>query len=62
MTSSLTLNDAKRIVSKLGLTLVKRDNEYIVKPKGASNDDAQAYFTNDLLDAVETAKRMRPIV
>ncbi len=58
MSKRLTLADAKHLVRPLGFTLVKRDGEYIVKPAGSSIDDPRSYFTNDLLDAVQTARAM----
>lgn len=58
MASKLTLKDAKRMVSDLGLTLIERDDEFIVKAKGLSIDAASTYFTNDLQDAVDTARSM----
>jgi hypothetical protein len=58
MACKLTLAHAKRIVASRGFMLIKVDGEFIVKPRGAGLDDARNYFTNDLLDAVETAKRM----
>lgn len=56
----MTLAVAKQEVAKLGLTLVKNNEygEYIVKPRGATKDHPHAYFTNDLDDAVGTARAM----
>ncbi len=54
----MTLADAKKEVAELGLTLMKRDGEYIVKPRGGRIDDPRSYFTDDLDDALGTARHM----
>lgn len=54
----MTLAEAKARVRALGFTLVKRDGEYIVKPAGGRIDDPASYFTNDIIDAVQTARAM----
>ena len=52
--------EAKKAVSALGLTLVydTDNNEFIVKEKGSRNDSRTSYHTDDLDDAVSTAKAM----
>ncbi len=54
----MTLQDAKQECRKVGFTLVKRDDEYIVKVRGSRIDDPRTYFTNDRQDAVWTARVM----
>jgi hypothetical protein len=56
----MTLATAKKECAALGYTLIKdREwDQYIVKPQGARSDDPRAYFTNDLDDAVGTARAM----
>jgi hypothetical protein len=56
----MTLATAKKECATLGYTLVKdRDwGQYIVKPQGARSDDPRAYFTDDIGDAVGTARAM----
>ena len=53
-----TLKEAMATVRNYGFTLVKRDGEYIVKPAGQNIDHPHSYFTNDLEDAVGTARLM----
>ena len=56
----MTLATAKKECAALGFTLVK-DREwgqYIVKPQGARKDDPRNYFTDDIGDAVGTARAM----
>lgn len=52
----MTINAAKQIVQSMGCTLRKTDGEFRVNFKGAAEDTA--YYTNDLFDAVETARLM----
>jgi hypothetical protein len=52
----MTLSDAKKIVAAVGCTLSKSDGEYRVNLRG--HGEATAYYTNDLQDAVNTAKTM----
>lgn len=54
----MTLATAKKECAALGFTLVKADGEYCVKPRGARSDDPRSYFTDDIGDAVGTARAM----
>jgi acyl carrier protein phosphodiesterase len=54
----LTLRQAQEHLRGVGMTLVKRDNELVVKFAGTSNDAPANYFTNDLDDAVRTGLDM----
>lgn len=54
----MKLADAKDFCRNLGFTLLKRDGEFIVKPQGATIDDARTYFTDSLDDAIGTARAM----
>ena len=53
-----TLAEAKKVVANIGFSLSKKDGEYRVAPMGATREmaEAQAYFTNDLDDAIKTAQ------
>jgi hypothetical protein len=54
----MTIQQAKQELSKLGISLVKTEyGEFRVNFKGGS--EATAYYTDDLGDAIETAKSMR---
>ena len=50
----MTIKEAKAILKPLGMTLRKRDGEYRVNFRGGS--EPTAYFTDCLIDAVETAQ------
>lgn len=52
----LTQKEAARLIHNCGRTLVVRDGEFIVKLHGKTIDHKSTYFTNDLEDAVHTAK------
>lgn len=54
----MKLATARQICRSFGFTLVKRDGEFIVKVAGSPIDDPRTYFTDDLEDAVGTAKAM----
>jgi hypothetical protein len=57
--AKLTFETAQKTVATLkGLRLLKRDDEYIVKLVGVTIDHPTTYFTDDLQDAVDTAKQM----
>ncbi len=51
---------ARELCRALGFTLVndREWNQYIVKPAGARKDDPRNHFTDDLEDAVGTARAM----
>lgn len=54
----MTIKHARGIVNSLGLVLrVEPDREYMVKFRD-DHDCRTAYYTNDLQDAVDTAKAM----
>lgn len=53
----MTLKEAQKYVSSLGLTLRHSFGEYRVNFKGGK--EATAYYTNDIKDAVSTAECMR---
>lgn len=52
----MTLKQAKRSLSKLGITLSKRDGEYRVNYRAGK--ESSAYYTNDLTDAYDTGRDM----
>lgn len=52
----LTQKEAARLIRNCGRTLVVREGEFIVKLHGQAIDHKSTYFTNDLEDAVHTAK------
>jgi len=52
----MTLAEAKKACSEIGCVLTKRDGEYRVNFRGGN--EATAYYTNDLRDAVLTAAQM----
>ena len=54
----LTLRTAQAELRAIGLTLTKRDDEYVVKFAGKGEDDPRTYFTDDLSDAVVTGRLM----
>ncbi len=54
--TALTIADARKICLVLGLTLRHDNGEYRVNFKGGI--EATAYYTNDLADAVDTARKM----
>lgn len=61
MTKTMTehrwnLTTAKRAAADVGCTLVRTDDEYRVNLRGRG--EATAYYTNDLTDAVHTARAM----
>lgn len=65
MTKQLTLKQAKEICGNLGMTLRKTDGEYRVTYRVTASDwktreqaEEYAYYTNDLSDAVATARLM----
>jgi hypothetical protein len=50
---------AQNECQQLGFTLLRRNNEYIVKPIGArSDDDSQVCFASNLMIAVQMAHLM----
>lgn len=53
----LTLREAQTIARMLRMSIRKRDGEYRVNFTGASA--ATAYYTDDLRDALDTARAMR---
>lgn len=57
--AKITLNDRAAFVTirDLGLTVRKTDGEYRVAFRGPNNEET-AYYTNDLKDAVDTARSM----
>jgi hypothetical protein len=58
MSKPMTLTAAKTFCRSLGFTLLKRHDEYIVKPLGERDDHPHSYFTSDFDDAVRTARAM----
>ena len=56
----MTLQDAKRITRDLGFSLTRRDGEYHLAPYAGTPDqqEAQAYYTPDIDDALSTAWAM----
>lgn len=56
----MTLSEAKTAMSSIGISLTKTDGEYRVAFKGTKRDDtySEAYFTNDIADAVATGRAM----
>jgi hypothetical protein len=58
MSASRALATAKRAVHALGFTLSVRNGEYRLAPLVGTpaEQEAQAHYTNDLLDAIGTAK------
>jgi hypothetical protein len=54
----MNLRQTKALVATLGFTLSKRDGEYRLAPRGLPPDqtEAPAYYTNDLDDALATAR------
>lgn len=56
--AKVTLKQARTMLRYLGLTLVKRDDEFVVKFKGTSDDAPNNHFTNDLEDAVASGRDM----
>ena len=53
----MTLKDAKEILKFHGMFIRKRDNEYRVN--FLSGNEATVYYTDDLLDAINTGVDMR---
>jgi len=49
----MTLSNARKALSAVGVVLRKEDGEYIVKAKGCT-DEALWYYTDDLDDALNT--------
>jgi hypothetical protein len=55
----MTLGQARNAVHPLGFTIKKTDGgDYVLKRKGAPVDSPDSYFTDDLEDAVGTAKAL----
>ena len=54
----MTFEAAKKLLKTLGLWLSKRHGEYRV---AFPNDEASAYYTNDLDDAVSTGIQMAKV-
>ncbi len=56
----MILFDAISIASRFGMTLYYNSTfeEYVVYPKGTSEENPLAYFTMDINDAVDTARLM----
>lgn len=56
--STITLKDAIKTLSSIGISLSKQDGEYRVAAKGTRRDDtfSGAYFTSDINDAVATGR------
>lgn len=54
----MTQRDAFDAIMALGLSVRKVEGEFQVKPKGTRWDDATTYFTDDLDDALGTAREM----
>jgi hypothetical protein len=54
----MNFSEAKALVRPLGFTLTKRDGEYRLAPIHGTpaSREAGAYYTNDLEDAVGTAR------
>jgi hypothetical protein len=56
-----TLKEAKLLLKKLNISITKKDGEYRVNYfshcGGLLRMEATAYYTTDLQDAVDTAKR-----
>lgn len=54
----MSLQNAKAAARTLGFTLSKRDGEYRLAPVNGTPDqkEAQAHYTNDLDDALGTAR------
>lgn len=52
----LTQKEAARLIRNCGRTLVVRDGEFIVKLHGKGLMDKSTYITDDLEDAVHTAR------
>lgn len=50
-----TLKAAQSELRAIGLTLVKRDSEYVVYPRGIVTD---SYFTGDIDDAIQTGRKI----
>lgn len=58
--STITLKDATKTLSSIGISLSKKDGEYRVAHKGTRRDDtySEAYFTSDINDAVTTGRAL----
>jgi hypothetical protein len=56
MADTLTYNEAQHQAKLVGCTLVRKDGEFRVNFVGGNEDTA--YYTNDLADAVGTARLM----
>lgn len=52
----LTLADARTRAQSMGMSLTRKDDEYRVNFRGGCEDTA--YYTNDLADALATARDM----
>lgn len=52
----LTLSDARALARENGMTIRKQDGEYRV---AWPHDEASAYYTNSLRDALDTMHAMR---
>lgn len=56
--SDMTRSEAKAIARSLGFSLSYRNGEYRLAPRGTTPSiaEAQAYYTDDLGDAIDTAR------
>jgi hypothetical protein len=52
----LTVAAVRAELAPLGITITKRDGEYVVRVKGSAQ--GEGYFTSDLADALATGKAM----
>lgn len=57
MRKSYTVLEAKKRLADFGMTLRKKDGEYRVNFLGGK--EAEAYYTDDICDAVDTGIHMR---
>lgn len=59
--ASITKIAGRKVVERIGEVKIYKDSEwgeYIVCPKGCKPDDDKAYHTDDMEDAVMTARKM----
>lgn len=56
--SELTFNSAREYIRKLGMALVKTGYDDELRVRFVGDPPGHGYFTDDLVDAVQTAKAM----